>query len=175
MLARFLSQPSYTERLARQGRHAWDAVSERTGDVWDDLSERGQHAWDRVSDLPPADAARGLGWASIGIGLAEIAAPKQVQSMLGIEDRPQHRGILRVLGLRELLHGVSILTEHRPNAAMTAGVWSRVAGDVLDTALLGVAATKTRRPGSFAGVAASVLAIGLMDMLTAVRLQRRQH
>lgn len=175
MLARYLSSPSYGETMTRKGRDAWDAVSEAAGDAWEGLSERGQHAWDRASDLTPTEAARGLGWASVGIGLAEIAAPGQVQRMLGIEDRPQHRGILRVLGVRELLHGFCILTEDRPNAAMNAAVWSRVAGDVLDTALLGVAAAKTRRPGSFAGVAASVLAIGLMDMLTALRVQRRQN
>src|SRR4051794_28509152 len=105
--------------------------------------------------------ARALGWASIGIGMTELAAPQKVQDMLGLEDKPSHRGILRVLGVRELMHGLGILTAERPESGLTAGVWSRVAGDVLDTALLGVAATKTKRPGSFAAVAASVAAIGV--------------
>src|SRR5829696_5939224 len=118
------------------------------------------------------EAARGLGWASIGIGLAEIVAPKQVQDLLGVPDRASHRGILRVLGAREIAHGYSILSEDRPNRAMKRGLWSRVAGDVLDTAVLGLAATKTREPARFAAVAAAVMGIGLLDFLFAQRLER---
>ena len=118
--------------------------------------------------------ARKLGWASIGIGLAEIAAPQHVQNMLGLEDRSDHRGILRVLGVREVLHGVSILVEGEPSANLTTGLWSRVAGDALDSALLGVAATKTKKPGRFAAVAAAVMGIGLLDVLYSLRLTRDQ-
>ena len=119
-----------------------------------------------------AQGARCLGWASLAIGLAEIAAPKQVQQLMGLDDRPERRGVLRALGVREIMQGVGILTETRPTPQMAAGVWARVAGDALDTALLGVAATKTRRPWSFAAVAAAVLGIGLMDMLYALKVQR---
>ena len=118
------------------------------------------------------EAARGLGWASIGIGLAEMMMPGQVQNLLGLDDRPRHRGVLRVLGARELMHGFGILSEKRPSGAMSVGLWSRVIGDVLDTALLGVAATKTRKPGRFAIVAAMVLGIGLADMLAAKKTSR---
>ena len=121
-----------------------------------------------------AEGGRALGWASIAIGLAELCAPKQVQNLLGIEDRAHQRGILRVLGVRELCHGVGILTETKPTPQMTTGVWSRVAGDVLDSALLGVAAVKTKKPASFAAVAASVMAIGLADAYYAQRLARHQ-
>ena len=58
---------------------------------------------------------------------------------------------------------------------MKAGLWSRVAGDALDTALLGVAGTMTKRPGSFAAVAALVGGIGLLDALYAVRLLRHDE
>jgi hypothetical protein len=118
------------------------------------------------------EGARCLGWGSIGIGLTELAAPDRVASMLGIEDSEAHRGVIRALGAREFMHGVGILTERRPTPQLAAGIWSRVLGDVLDTALLGVAAMKTRRPGSFAAVAAVVSAIGVMDMLYAVRVSR---
>jgi hypothetical protein len=119
-----------------------------------------------------AELAQGLGWASVGIGLTELAAPQQVERMLGLEDNPERRGVIRVLGVRELMHGLSILTEPEPTGRLTAGVWSRVAGDVLDTVLLGIAATRTRHPARFAATAASVLAIGALDMLCAERLQR---
>jgi hypothetical protein len=113
--------------------------------------------------------AYGLGLASIGIGLMEIAAPRYVEEMLGLPDRKMHRGILQVLGLREILHGVGILTAKRGNGQLSTGVWSRVAGDVLDSALLGVASTKTERPGSFAAVATAVAGIGAADLYYAIK------
>jgi hypothetical protein len=117
--------------------------------------------------------ARALGWASIGIGLAELALPSRVEQMLGIEDESTYRGILRVLGVRELLHGISILTERDATPHLKAGIWSRVAGDALDTALLGVAATKTKQPGRFAAVASAVGLIGAADVIEALRVSWR--
>ena len=119
-----------------------------------------------------ARGARALGIASIGIGLAELAATRQVEHLLGIEDRPSHRGILRTLGVRELMHGVSLLTEKSTDEEMAASLWARVAGDALDTALLAVAGAKTHKPASFAAVAGAVLAIGALDVYYAQRVQR---
>jgi hypothetical protein len=119
-----------------------------------------------------AAASRALGLVSIGIGLAEIAAPRQVQQLLGIDDKPDQRGVLRVLGVRELMHGVSLLAGRKPRK-IRAGIWSRVAGDALDSALLSAGATKTRRPAMFAAVTAIVLAIGVADALCAVRASRK--
>ena len=119
--------------------------------------------------------ARGLGWASIGIGLTELAATRKVQDMLGLEDSPARRGILRVLGVREVMHGIGLLSQTRPNHQMRVGAWARVLGDALDTALLGAAATKTKKPASFAVVSAMVAGIGLLDAVTASRLQMHKH
>jgi hypothetical protein len=120
---------------------------------------------EKISDTA---AAEGLGVASLVIGLTEFLLPKKVEEMLGLEDRSTYRGILRVLGIREILHGVGILTgkEHKH---VTTGLWSRVTGDALDTALLGVAATKTKRPMAFAAVSLAVLGIGLADAIYAKR------
>ena len=115
-------------------------------------------------------AARDLGWASIGIGLAEILAPKQLENVMGIEKDAQTTGILRTLGVREIMHGVDLLSHRDP----TSGVWGRVAGDVLDTALLGVVAMRTKRPASFALVAGMVMAIGIADMVVATRLTAKR-
>jgi len=125
------------------------------------LSGRG-----RGTDLDDTEFARGLGWASIGIGLTELLAPKQVNELLGLEDTADQRGTLRVCGVREICQGICILTEQEANDRMTAGVWARVAGDVLDSALLGVAATKSRKPFAFAVVTAMVLGIGLAGQAT---------
>src|SRR3954462_7573100 len=113
------------------------------------------------------EVARGLGWASIAIGASEILAPRQLEQAMGIGNG-QNTGILRALGVREIMHGVDILSHDDP----TPGVWARVAGDALDTVLLGVAATKTRKPAAFACIAASVMAIGALDMIFATRLSR---
>lgn len=83
--------------------------------------------------------ARGLGWASIGIGLTEILAPGQVEKMLGIGNG-QHTRVLRAMGVREIAQGIDILAHEDP----TPGVWARVAGDMLDNALLAVAAKRSR-------------------------------
>jgi hypothetical protein len=125
---------------------------------------------ERLRDTTDAEFGRGLGWASIAIGLTEVLAPRQVENMLGLEDTPDRRGVLRVLGVRELCHGIGILTENEVSERMKVGVWSRVAGDVLDSALLGIAATKTKKPFAFAVVTGMVLAIGLADLLCAKRL-----
>lgn len=116
------------------------------------------------------EAARDLGWLSIGIGLVELFATKPVEKLMGL-DNHQNSGILRTMGVREILHGVDILSHKDP----TPGVWSRVAGDVLDTALLGVAAMKTKSPSRFAIVAGVVMAIGVADMLIATKLSARKQ
>ena len=76
-------------------------------------------------EFHPVDqaGATALGWTSIGIGLAEIAAPRQVESMLGIGDG-QNTGILRVLGVREICHGIDLLSHKDP----APGLLSRIAG-----------------------------------------------
>lgn len=113
------------------------------------------------------EAAQGLGWASIAIGLTEILATKQLQKTMGV-DSPQSAGILRVLGVREVLHGVDLLAHKDP----TPGLWSRVFGDLLDSALLGAAATRTKRPGGLALIFAAVTPVVLADLIFAPRLSK---
>src|SRR5437870_2302532 len=108
------------------------------------------------------NAARGLGITSILIGLTEIAFPNKLEQYMGIGNG-QNTGILRALGVRELFHGIDLLSHEDP----TKGVWARVAGDALDTAFLAGAATKTRKPLSFACVATTVMAIGFLDFFFA--------
>ncbi|MGN6367254.1 MAG: malate dehydrogenase [Phycisphaerae bacterium] len=110
-----------------------------------------------------APTARVLGLASFAIGIAELAAPERLQSMLGLEPTEQRSGILRVLGVRELCHGLDILTQKQP----AKGLWGRVLGDVLDTALFAAAAPQTKDPMSFAANGAALMAIGGADFACA--------
>jgi hypothetical protein len=51
-------------------------------------------------------------------------------------------------------------------------MWGRVAGDVLDTALLAKAGKESKHPLRFGAVAALVAGIGLADFLCAQKLSR---
>src|SRR5437870_4333008 len=86
--------------------------------------------------------ATALGVFSIGLGLAEVAAPEAVGRVLGMraDDRVRSRPLLRGFGVRELASGLGILRGGDP----TPWLWSRVAGDVMDLAFLGAG---FRRPG----------------------------
>ena len=74
---------------------------------------------------PAVALARGLGWFSIGLGLAEAFVPGVITDWLGMRGR---EGIVRTYGVREIANGIGILRSKDP----TPWVWGRVAGDVLD-------------------------------------------
>src|SRR5215210_5648721 len=80
--------------------------------------------------------AKGLGWFSVGLGLAEILAPRAIANISGVSNK--HTGLIRLYGLREISSGITIFAQKKP----TEGVWSRVVGDAIDLASLGVAAGK---------------------------------
>ena len=49
--------------------------------------------------------AQGLGWFSIGLGLAELLAPGNLARFLGMEERTE---LIRVYGMREIATGLGI-------------------------------------------------------------------
>ena len=105
--------------------------------------------------------ARGLGWFSIGLGLAEVIAPGRLDRALGLGG---HTGLVRSYGVRELAAGAGLLMQPNP----TPWLWSRVAGDVLDLASLGRA--NPNRPQQrylVQRALAMVTAITVVDVLTA--------
>lgn len=112
--------------------------------------------------------AGAMGWFGIALGLAELLTPRRVATTIGVS--PEHRTLIRLMGLRELASGVGILS----NRSSAAAVWSRVAGDVLDLALLGAAFTSNRSDRSrLAAATASVAGAMFMDVITAQQLTRR--
>jgi uncharacterized membrane protein len=108
--------------------------------------------------------ARALGWFSIGLGVAEVVAPRQVARMMGTRN---NRGVLRVFGVREIASGIGILTRPRP----VGGVWSRVGGDILDLAFLGsnLVSRNSNRRRTLAATAA-ITGVTVLDVLCAERL-----
>jgi len=118
--------------------------------------------------LPSTSAkrlAKGLGWFSIGLGLAELLAPRAIASISGVSNK--HTGLIRLYGLREIAAGVTIFAQEKP----TEGVWSRVVGDALDLTSLGVAATNPEaKLGRVAFATANVLAVTALDVICAMQL-----
>lgn len=110
-------------------------------------------------------AARSLGWASIGIGLTELLTPGKVEGMLGVRNG-ENTGILRALGIREIMTGVDILSHRDP----TPGIWSRLAGDAVDGILMAIVGRKTRNPSGYSKALVMVLGITLLDMFLAAWL-----
>lgn len=119
---------------------------------------------------PPVGTVRGLGWFSIGLGLAEVAMPRRLARVIGMdEDDDTTRNILFAHGLREIATGVAILSSERPAGA----VWARVGGDVLDLATLGRAmADDDSDRGRLTAAVAAVLGVAALDLFTGRRLSR---
>jgi hypothetical protein len=126
----------------------------------------------RIPHVPHAPAARTLGFVSIAIGLTELLAPRRLQEFMGLDGGRQTTGVFRALGLRELAHGVDLLSHpHHP----AAGVKARCAGDALDSALLGAAMLTSRRKSGVAAIFAIVLPVVAADLLFARHLARHQE
>jgi hypothetical protein len=87
--------------------------------------------------------------------------------LVGADDGPTSRAVTRwACGVRELVVGAGVATSRSPRPWL----WSRVAGDALDLALLGVALARhpTRRGRTLAATAA-VAGITATDIGTARR------
>jgi hypothetical protein len=111
--------------------------------------------------------AQGLGWFSVGLGLAQLAAPRGLARAIGLRGGDDHGRVMRVMGARELATGAAILARPRP----AAWLWARVAGDALDLALLAKADSKERR--RVAAVMAAVAGVTIPDVVEGMRLARR--
>ena len=108
--------------------------------------------------------ARGLGWFSIGLGLAELVAPRQLARFIGVTDNTT---LIQAMGVREIAAGIGVLMQRRPTESM----WARVAGDAVDLSLLAAA---TRQPGNdnarIAMAAAAVAGVTALDLVCAQKL-----
>ena len=124
----------------------------------------------------PDDTPRGnhalitaLGWLSIGLGLAQLVAPRGLARASGL------RGVspfwIRAIGLREMACGVGLLRgETRP-----AWRWSRIAGDAMDLSLLGAAMASRRHARTrLAATAAVVAGVTAIDYIASAQLAPRK-
>lgn len=109
----------------------------------------------------------GLGVFSIALGAAELLATRRIARALD-QDDVVTRNTLRAFGVREAVAGVGLLA----NPAHSTGVWSRVAGDVVDLAALGLAARRAPKSAFLWGAVSFVAAAAAIDVFTARGLDR---
>ena len=111
--------------------------------------------------------AVGLGLFSLGLGIAELAAPNSVARLIGLPEDDRNLNTLRALGVREVGHGISILTQ--PDSATP--LWARVGGDALDLSALGAALNDERADrGRLIAAICAVLGVSVLDVVCAQRL-----
>lgn len=108
--------------------------------------------------------AKGLGWFSLGLGFAELLAPRAVASIAGVSK--ERTGLIRLYGLREIASGMTIF-----GGQPATGVWSRVAGDAMDLTSLGMSfSSPDAKVGRLAFATANVLAVTALDVICAQQL-----
>ena len=114
-----------------------------------------------------ARLARALGWFSLGLGFAQVAAPGKVAQLVGVDDDDQTIAVMRVLGVRGIASGLGILTQPKP----APWLWARVGGDAMDLALLRRALASPRADHNrVAAATAAVAGIAAVDALCSTRL-----
>ena len=119
------------------------------------VQRRGERRADTTLGL-----AQGLGWFSIGLGLAELLAPHAVSRSLGLRGQEK---LVASYGAREIATGIGILASRDP----TPWIWGRVAGDALDIGTLagGLALGRGRERGNAGLAIAAVAGVTLLDVL----------
>ena len=129
----------------------------------------------RFTDQPSPESAgaerraRGLGWFSIGLGLAQIGAPRSLARLIGIRDDDETRNTMFAIGLREITSGIGILSS--PQSA--GWVWTRVGGDLMDLALLGRSMNACNDKSRVAAATAAVAGVTIVDFMTSQQLSRQ--
>ena len=109
--------------------------------------------------------ARSLGWFSIGLGVAELLAPRTLADQLGMRDK---EALLRFYGARETVAGIGILMSDDPSP----WIWGRVAGDALDLASLAPGLNdRNQRKSNVAIAIAAVAGVTALDCICAQALR----
>jgi uncharacterized membrane protein len=113
--------------------------------------------------------AHALGWCSLALGLAQMAAPATVANLTGIQADKGQCALLRspAYGMREVAAGIGLLTQ--PDKS--SWLWTRVVGDVIDigTLIAALGSPRNDRKRVVASLTA-VLGITALDVICAQKL-----
>ena len=112
----------------------------------------------------------GLGWFSIGLGLAELIAPDKMAGLIGAADGDRSRKVMRAYGVREIAAGVGILSQ----PTTPAWLWTRVAGDMLDlSSMFAAMGSKKSDRARLIAAAAAVAGVTALDIYCGQKLNSR--
>lgn len=165
------AQPGASADMAADARrHAQYSYAAGYADWEEDEYGIDEEASSWVARMRPDDRqlTQALGWLSIGLGLAQLVAPRALGRAIGVGEHP---GIMRALGMRELANGLGLLSERAPGV----WAWSRAAGDAMDLALLGAASRAPQAdPRRIAAAATFVLGATALDVHAGRRLTQSQ-
>ncbi|HEY8520538.1 MAG TPA: SRPBCC family protein [Gammaproteobacteria bacterium] len=128
----------------------------------------GHEAWAGAHDDSPLPLL--LGWLGIGLGAAELLAPRALLRVIGFAPTERAADVVRTMGVREVATGLGILAN--PKSKEWVGL--RIGGDLLDLGLLGAGLAKAERPERTLGAAALVLGTTVLDVLGAEGLAERR-
>ena len=110
--------------------------------------------------------AKTLGWFSVGLGVAEIAMPRRVGTLIGSKNS---ENLLRSMGAREIANGLAILKQPHTSRWL----WARLGGDAVDLVLIGNALRSQRaRKRHLLAVAAVLGGVTALDVICSQRLSR---
>ena len=133
-------------------------------------SSTADKAWPRPA-VGPVGLADAMGWGSSVLGAPMVAAPRRFLRAIGIEDDGTAVRWTLAVGVREFFATLTIIA----NRHRRIGMWSRVAGDTMDLALLAAAYRNKRQDASrLRGAMAVVGAIMAVDLFTAIGLTRAE-
>jgi uncharacterized membrane protein len=120
--------------------------------------------------VPPDRLGTALGVASLALA-APLLRPGSFAKAIGVDGGTGARTAVALVGARELTAAAGLLASRR----RAPWLWARVAGDVMDLALLGTAllGSSAKRRGRTAAATAAVGAIAAVDLLAAARSARR--
>lgn len=110
---------------------------------------------------------RSLGWLSVGLGLAQVALPRDFARLIGVPDAADSDSLMRAIGMRELVSGLGILSQKN----IDPWIWLRVAGDLMDLVLLNKALVMpdAQRERLMTAMAA-VLGVSLLDLRSGMQI-----
>jgi hypothetical protein len=121
------------------------------------------------SSVYPEDrVAKSLGWFSIGLGVAEVLAARRITRLLGLEGMEP---VVRAFGAREIASGMTTLSTEKET-----GLWSRLAGDALDLAVLARGMTPHNpQSRNVKWAMLTVAGVTALDLLTATAVTARKR
>lgn len=118
-----------------------------------------------AQERPAQELTRALGWISLGLGVAQLVAPREVTRLVGLEADRKNRALMRMIGAREMLSGIGALAQPRP----APWLWARVGGDLMDVTLLASGlGSNANHQGRLTTSLAAVIGIMAADLTAAM-------